>query len=190
MRAGPVPPRRQAGSTQAGFTLVEAMIAMLVGALLLALAVPAWSNASEAARAVAARTALQDTLDTAMRHAALGGSEVVVCPGADACRDTWDWSDGWLAWADANGNRARDAGETLLLREPALPGRVLLRSTPGRRRLVLRPHGGAAAGTNVTFTLCDGRGPSRSVALVLAGSGRLRDARPDAAGVAACLGTS
>jgi type IV fimbrial biogenesis protein FimT len=111
-----------------------------------------------------------------------------VCPGADACRDTWDWSGGWLAWADANGNRRRDPDEPLLVRAPALPGRVHLRSTRGRRRLVLRPHGGAATGTNVTFTLCDGRGPSRTVALVLAGSGRLRDARPDAAAAAECLG--
>lgn len=183
MRTCHVPPRHSPG-----FTLIEAMIALLIGALLLGLAVPAWSNASEAARAVAARSAMQDTLDAAMRHAALAGTQVVVCPGTDGCRDTWDWSGGWLAWADANGNRRRDAGERLLLREPALPGRVHLRSTPGRRRLVLRPHGGAAAGTNVTFTLCDGRGPSRTVALVLANSGRLRNARPGAAAVAECLG--
>ena len=109
-------------------------------------------------------------------------------PGADARLDTWDWSGGWLAWADTNGNRARDAGEPLLVREPPLSGRVHLRSTPGRRRLVLRPQGGAAAGTNVTFTLCDGRGPSRTVALVLANTGRLRSARPGAAAVAQCLG--
>jgi type IV fimbrial biogenesis protein FimT len=172
----------------AGFTLVEAMITLLVASLLLGLAVPAWSNASEAARAVAARGAMQDTLDEAMRHASVAGTEVVVCPGTDACRDTWDWSGGWLAWADANGNRHRDAGERLLVQAPALPGRVHLRSTRGRRRLVLRPHGGAAAGTNVPFTLSDGRGPSRTVALVLANSGRLRDARPGAAAVAECLG--
>ena len=176
----PVPP--------AGFTLIEAMITLLVAALLLGLAVPAWSNASEAARAVAARAAMQDTLDGAMRHAALTGTEVVLCPGGAACRDTWDWSAGWLAWADRDGDRRLDAGETVLHREPALPGRVHLRSTRGRRRLVLHPHGGAAAGTNVTFTLCDGRGASRTVALVLAGSGRLRDAKPAAAAVADCLG--
>jgi type IV fimbrial biogenesis protein FimT len=179
--------RRATFPRPTGFTLIEAMIALLVGALLLGLAVPAWSNASEAARAVAARGAMQDTLDAAMRHAALVGADVIVCPGTDACLDTWDWSGGWLAWADANGNRHRDAGEPLLVREPALPGRVHLRSTPGRRRLVMHPHGGAAAGTNVTFTLCDGRGPSRTVALVLANSGRLRNARPAAAAAAKCL---
>jgi type IV fimbrial biogenesis protein FimT len=171
-----------------GFTLIEAMLAMLVAAVLLGLAVPAWSNASEAARAIEARAAMQDTLDQAMRHAALTGSEVVLCPGTAACRDTWDWSAGWVSWADRDGDRRLDAGEAVLHREQALPGRVHLRSTRGRRRLVLHPHGGAAAGTNVTFTLCDGRGAARSVALVLAASGRLRDAPPAAAAVAACLG--
>lgn len=182
-------PRRPASRRRfAGFTLIEAMIALLVGALLLALAVPAWSNASEAANAVAARGAMQETLDAAARHAALAGSEVVVCPGSDDCRDTWDWSGGWLAWTDTNGNRARDRGEPLLVRQPPLAGRVHLRSTPGRKRLVLHALGGAAAGTNVTFTLCDGRGPARSVSLVLANSGRLREATPSRASVAACLG--
>lgn len=181
-------PHERRAAPQAGFTLIEAMIALLVAALLLALAVPAWSNASEAARAVAARAAMQDTLDDAMRHAALTGTEVVLCPGSAGCRDTWDWSAGWLAWADRDGDRRPGPAEAVLHREPPLPGRVHLRSTRGRRRLVLQPHGGAAAGTNVTFTLCDGRGASHAVALVLANSGRLRDARPGAAAVADCLG--
>jgi type IV fimbrial biogenesis protein FimT len=172
----------------AGFTLIEAMIALLVAALLLGVAIPAWSNASEATRAAAAHAAMQDTLDRAMRHATLTGTGVVVCPGAGTCRDSWDWSGGGFSWADTDGDRRPDAGETVLQREPPLPGRVHLRSTPGRRRLVLRPFGGAAAGTNVTFTLCDGRGPSRSVSLVLANSGRLRSVAPSSAAVSACLG--
>jgi len=174
--------------SRAGFTLIEAMLALFVAAILLGLAVPAWSNANEAARAAAARAAMQETLDQAMRVAALAGTEVVVCPGAGACRDTWDWSGGWLAWADRDGDGRLDPSERVLRREPPLAGRVRLRSTRGRRRLVLRPHGGAAAGTNVTFTLCDGRGARRAVALVLANSGRLRAARPGAAAVADCLG--
>lgn len=171
-----------------GFTVVEALLAMLIAALLLGTAIPAWSAASEAARAAEARTLLQSTLDVAMRHAMVTGSEVVMCPGDDGgCRDSFDWSAGWVAWADVDGDRRRDPGEPVLRGEPALAGQVHLRSTPGRRRLVLRPHGGAAAGTNATFTLCDGRGVAKAVALVLASSGRLRAARPTPAAARACM---
>jgi type IV fimbrial biogenesis protein FimT len=171
-----------------GFTLIEAMIALLVSCLLLGLAVPAWSSASEAVRAVDARGAMQGTLDQAMRHAELTGADVVLCPGdGSGCRDTWDWSNGWFSWTDLDGDRRRDPGEPLLRTQPSLPGRVHLRSTPGRKRLVLHPHGGAAAGTNVTFTLCDGRGPARAVSLVLASSGRLRSRPASATAAGSCM---
>ena len=174
--------------TLPGFTVIEALLAMLIAALLLGTAIPAWSAASEAARAAEARSLLQSTLDVAMRHATVTGSEVVVCPGdGDGCRDTYDWSGGWLAWADLDGNRRVDPSETLLREEPALAGEVHLRTTPGRRRLVLHPHGGAAAGTNATFTLCDGRGTAKAVALALANSGRLRSVRPAPAVARACM---
>lgn len=171
-----------------GFTLIEAMLALLISALLLGVAIPAWSSASEAARAVEAQALIQGSLNLAMRHAAITDSEVVLCPGdADGCRDSYDWSGGWIAYADLDGDRRRDPGETLLRDQAALGGRVHLRSTRGRRRLVLRPHGGAAAGTNVTFTLCDGRGIPRATALVLGNNGRLRSARPAGAAARACM---
>lgn len=171
-----------------GFTLIEALISLLIAALLLGVAVPAWSSASEAAHAAEARALIQGSLDVAMRHAAITGSEVVLCPGdVGGCHDSYDWSGGWIAYADIDGDRARDPGETLLRDQAALAGKVHLRSTTRRRRLVLHPHGGAAAGTNVTFTLCDGRGSARATALVLANSGRLRSAKPRAAAVRACL---
>lgn len=174
--------------TLPGFTVIEALLAMLIAALLLGTAIPAWSAASEAARAAEARTLLQSTLDVAMRHATVTGSEVVVCPGdGDGCRDTHDWSGGWLAWADLDGDRRVDPSEALLREASALAGDVHLRSTPGRKRLVLHPHGGAAAGTNATFTLCDGRGTAKAVALALANSGRLRSVRPAPAAARACM---
>src|SRR5690606_3064475 len=139
--------------------------------------------------AAEARSLLQSTLDMAMRHATVTGSTVVVCPGdaGDGCRDTYDWSSGWLAWVDLDGDRGVGPSETLLREVSALAGKVHLRTTTGRRRLVLHPHGGAAAGTNATFTLCDGRGTAKAVALVLANSGRLRTARPTPAAAQACM---
>lgn len=165
-----------------GFTLLELMIVLAVAALLAAIAIPAWSAASEAAGAAAARSALQSSFDLALRHATASNARVVLCPGTRAgCGNSFDWSGGWIVFADGDGDGRPGSG--WVRREPALRGQVHLRSTRGRRRVVFRPRGGAAAGTNVTFTLCDGRGPGKAVSLVLANSGRLRRApvKPGAA---------
>ena len=47
---------------------------------------------------------------TSVAHAANTGSEVVLCPGdADGCRNSIDWSRGWIAYADIDGDRQRGA---------------------------------------------------------------------------------
>lgn len=170
-----------------GFTLIEALIAMAVTSILVGTAVPAWSGASEAAHASSARTALLGSLTRAISHAALTGSEVVLCPGDNnGCRQSSDWSHGWIVYADIDGDRVRDSNETLLQTESALAGKVHLRTTVGRPRLVFQPNGGNA-GSNVTFTLCDGRGTAQATTLVLANDGRLRAGMPTQAAAQACV---
>jgi type IV fimbrial biogenesis protein FimT len=44
---------------------------------------------------------------------------------------------------------------------------------------------GGNAGSNVTFTLCDGRGPGRAKTLVLSNQGRFRHGTPSPAALAA-----
>ncbi|MCA1714959.1 MAG: GspH/FimT family pseudopilin [Gammaproteobacteria bacterium] len=170
-----------------GFTLIEAVIALAVASVLIGTAVPAWTGAIEATHAGTAKSALLASLTRSISHAAIAGTEVVLCPGdASGCRDTPDWSAGWIAYADLNGDRVRDAAETLLHAETALPGKVRLRTTSGRQRLVFQPNGGNA-GSNVTFTLCDGRGADKAATLVLANDGRLRAGKPALAAAQACL---
>lgn len=171
----------------AGFTLIEAMIALTVASVLACVAVPAWSGALESAHAVSAQADLAATLTRSITHAALAGSEVVLCPGdAGGCRSTPDWSRGWVAYADIDGNRQRGGNETLLQLEAPLQGKVHLRTTAGRTRLVFQPNGGNA-GSNVTFTLCDGRGVARATTLVLANDGRLHAGVPSDAAAEACM---
>src|SRR5690606_12064800 len=144
---------------------------------LLAIAVPALGSALARTHAASARAALLSTLQRAVTHAAVTGAEVVVCPAAASdCNDTWEWSAGWIAYADLDADRHRDPNETLLRREPARPGDIRRFSTKGRKPLVFQPNGGNA-GSNVTFTLCTGRGPGSAAALVLSNTGRLREAR-------------
>jgi type IV fimbrial biogenesis protein FimT len=163
---------------------------MAVVTILLGLAVPALGNARAAAHAGAARAALLDSLMTASSHAALTATHVVLCASRDGvtCSGDPDWSPGWLAFADLDNNRLPGPNETVLRRQPALDGSTRLRSTIGRTRLVFQPNGGNA-GSNVTFTLCDRRGPGHAVSLVLANDGRLRSGKPAPAAAKACVDT-
>ncbi|MBB5015191.1 GspH/FimT family pseudopilin [Rehaibacterium terrae] len=176
--------------TQArGLTMIELLIALTIAAILFGVAIPAIGGAFEAARSQDARAALLGTFVEAVNKATLSGQRAVLCPSADgtACLDSADWSDGWIAFLDGDGNRERSADERLIRHQPALGGKVRLRSTEGRKRIVFQAHGGNA-GSNVTFTLCDGRGPAKAQTLVLNNQGRMRYGEPSAEAIArTCL---
>jgi type IV fimbrial biogenesis protein FimT len=169
-----------------GFTLIELLIALGALAIALALALPAFSQARESTRAIAAEARLLQSLQSALARATLTGKRAVLCPSPDGreCASSPDWSRGWIAFLDEDGNREHAPAEPLILAEAALPGDVRLRSTLGRTRLVFQGNGGNL-GSNVSFTLCDGRGARHAQALILANDGRLRHGTPAAASVAA-----
>ncbi|GAB3357389.1 GspH/FimT family pseudopilin [Lysobacter tyrosinilyticus] len=170
-----------------GFTLLEALVAMAIATILLAVAVPAWSQAKAAAGAAAVRADLASNLLDAVRHSAITGSEVVLCPsGANGCAGSTNWDDGWMVFADLNGNRAPDPNETRLAHRGSLPDQIHLRTTTGRTRLVFQPNGGNA-GSNVTFTLCDSRGPKFATTLVLSNAGQMRSGVPTASAAWNCV---
>ena len=132
---------------QTGFTLIEALMAMAVIAIGLGVAVPAYSNVAAATHTGSARIDLAESLLVALNHSTLTETDVVVCASGDGvdCSGSADWSQGWIAFADIDENRARGPNETLLRRQPRLEGGTHLRSTAQRTRIVFQPHGGAAA---------------------------------------------
>ena len=171
-----------------GFTLIEAVVVMTVAAILLAVAIPAWSHARAAANAGSVRAELAATLLDAVNHSANAGAEVVVCPTSSAgqCTGSIAWDNGWVVFADINGNRIRDLNETLLVQASPIDRSVHLQSTSGRTRLVFQPNGGNA-GSNVTFTLCDSRGVDYATSLVLSNAGRLRTGTPSPQAARRCV---
>jgi type IV fimbrial biogenesis protein FimT len=175
--------------TQRGWTLIELVVAMTIAAVVFGMAARTFSGALESARAASARGDLLQSLLLAGNRAAIAGNRAVLCPSRDAesCSDDTDWSGGWLVFMDPNANRELDPGERVVRLQAALPGRVHLRSTEGRTRIVFQGTG-SSAGSNATFTLCDGRGPARAVSLVMANNGRLRDGVPDPDAVALACG--
>lgn len=172
----------------AGFTLIELMVAVAIVAILLGVGVPTWRSIVAATHSSSARESLYEATLAAGNHAMVAGNAAVLCASADGvqCSGSSDWSHGWIAFSDANHDRTRGSDERLLRVQGALSGGVHLRGTAGRTRLVFQPMGGTP-GSNVTFTLCDQRGPAKASTVVMANNGRLRLSTPSQQAALDCV---
>jgi type IV fimbrial biogenesis protein FimT len=170
-----------------GFTLFELMVALAILGVILAIAVPSLSSARASVEAAGARAALYEELIRATRAASLDRQQVVVCSSADGrlCSRQAAWEHGWIAFIDRDRDRVPDDGRLLNRQLPFADG-LFVRSTAGRTRLVFLPHGGAAAGSNVTFTVCDARGREHAATVVVANSGRIRSGKPKPGSAVSC----
>ncbi len=169
-----------------GFTLLDLVVAITILCILLGIALPAFKDAVARIHAASTRSAIATTLFDALRHATVLGREIVVCPAsATQCAGGTDWSPGWIAFIDGDGNRLRGPDEQIVRQQQALPAGVRLHGTIGRQRIVYQPNGGNG-GSNITFTLCDRRGPKHAQALILSNGGRLRSERAKPAAAAIC----
>lgn len=164
-----MPPR----PTAAGFTLFEAMIALLVAAILTTLAVPSLVDLHQRNRNAAAANELVAHLNVARLHAVTNRVATIACPAtADgACGDHNRWHDGWIVFHDADGNGRPEGDGDLLRVGRGLEG--LWADSAGRTRVRFQPSG-TAYGTNQTIKLCDPSGLSRPRAVIISNPGRPR----------------
>ena len=167
---------------QTGLTLIELVIALAIVAVVTAFATRMASAAINASRTSNSVMSLYAALTRARSAAATTGVDVVLCPSADGngCTSGYHWEKGWIAFAATHAGSDRTADEPILLRQPALPPRVHLITSPGRTRIRFQPSG-SNAGSNATFTFCDGRGAKAASAYAMANNGGLRAADVDAA---------
>lgn len=174
----------------AGMTAVELLLAIAIASILGLFTASSIASIVHKARGNVAGARLVDLLTEARSLAVTRETDVVLCPSSDGsrCSSGDHWETGWIAFADRNEDNERGDDEAVLLQQGPLGAKVHLVSTLGRTRLRFKARG-SNFGSNVTFTLCDGRGPPSAVSWILSNTGNLRSAPATAAAAnLACYG--
>ena len=119
---------------------------------------------------------LLGSLHLARSEAIKRGHTVTLCKSANGlyCTHSSPWEFGWIIFADPNGNRRVDSGDTIIRVAQMEPGvRLSLRASFGHNNDVTYRPGGFTE-KNGTFTFCDQRGTSAARAIILFRTGRPR----------------
>lgn len=127
-----------------GMTMIELMVVVVVLAILFAVAVPSFRNASLGSRLSASANDLLASVQLARSEAIKRNVAVTLCASADGatCAGSGGWEQGWIVVA---------AGAVIQVQQ-ALPADYLLRQAGGTAALSFQPIGIGA--TSAIFTVC------------------------------------
>lgn len=112
-----------------GFTLIEMMVTVAILAILIAAVTPSFRGLLRDNQAATQANALVTSLMLARSEAIKRNAPVVMCRSntGTSCAGS-DWADGWILWADTNGDAAIDSGEIVQVQED-LAGNFTLTAT-------------------------------------------------------------
>src|SRR5215207_645576 len=127
-----------------GFTIIELMTALVIAAILMAVAVPSFRNASLGSQLSSAANNLLASVQLARSEAIKRNVAVTLCASADGatCAGGGGWEQGWVVRAAAE----------VIQSQPALPDRYLVTQAGGTAPLSFQPIGIGA--TAAAFTVC------------------------------------
>ncbi len=166
-----------------GFTLVELVIALAIGAILAAAAAPAFTDLVRTTRLSSQLNQFVRAVNFGRMEAIKRGRPASICVrNGDSCGTRRPWRDGWLVFVDEDNDNEVDRDELLLSRE-ALPDGYSL--TPNvnldvfRFSATGRVRRGSGALPLMTFRLCapdaePGKMAQRSREIVINATGRMR----------------
>lgn len=173
---------------QQGFTLIELMTTIGVGAILVSLAVPGMRALTLNSAHRSGVNELVAGMHLARNTAITTNSRVTLCASSNGTNcEAVSWQSGWIAFTDLNSNQLVDGTEAVIRASEAHEG-LTIRSTEFPRFMVYRPSGrlmNGATATNVgDFTICDERGAEHAKVISIQLSGRPQVAEKQSNGLA------
>lgn len=150
-----------------GFTLIELIVTIAVGAILLASAVPSFQDFIRSNRLTTQANVFVGAIQLARSEAVKRNASVMV--QAQTVGGATNWTNGWVVCVDANPTDGTcDAGGNLRV-ESALAGSNTLVSTPAATTSITYDRFGGVAAA-LSFNLCHGSGiPGRQISIALTG---------------------
>lgn len=149
---------------------------LLIIALLLCLAIPAFSGMLARHRLVTAQLDLMATLQHARSLAITSGRRILLCPlaGGTQCADDTHWERGWAIGRYRSTNADQLDGPPTLVHEGYR--QLIITSTAGRKRVRFQPDGTTGA-SNVSFTLCRPGHAEDALTITVSNMGRVASAK-------------
>lgn len=141
---------------QRGFTLLELLVAIIVGGVLLAVAVPMYNSTTLSAQLRSATNDLVSSVNFARSEALKRNAVVTLCVSASGSScDTGNWQQGWIVGCPTSDNVVcNSAGSQWLVfyREKALASALKVTDANGLVALTFQPTGLGV--TAASFTVC------------------------------------
>jgi type IV fimbrial biogenesis protein FimT len=162
----------------AGYTLGELLITMSIVGILASVAVPGMQNVVLNNRRVSVSNDMAYSIQLARSEAITRNQRVIVCASENGstCASASDWTDGWIAFNDANGDKAPGGtGESILLHSTGTGG-ITITPVTFTDSFTYRPNGrvmgASVAASTGEFVFCDRRGADHARVLSIRASGR------------------
>ena len=136
-----------------GFTLIELMIVITVMAVLLAIAVPSFRDATLGSKLSSYANNFVASANLARGEAIKRNAEMKLCVSTNgtSCA-SGGWEQGWIVFRDINDNGTVDSADTLIQRQSALPAGFKITASGGP--LITFPSTGVGVDGDGTLTVC------------------------------------
>lgn len=165
------------GSRGKGFTLIELMVVISLVAILLALGLPSFQSTIRSNRLATQTNQLIASIALTRSEALRTSRGAAMCPSTNGTACGGTWSNGWLIWADVDGDATIDGSEPIV-RYVQGNSTIGLTSSDGDVAIAFNGRGGAVSPP--TFTLRPTTCPASTLlvnTLTMNGSGQIKTSK-------------